>query len=431
MAEKTGVVTDTIAGAATGSGTASRAERKLAKLIPPHHAARHPGKWRLTMSVVLSALTMLLGLLILLYPQTTMWLTQYNLSKINNNYNHAVDNAEPEARRQLRLAREYNKWLQEGGESAGAVYEANTNIPVSSANEEESAEKDMDPAHNYWNQLKANNDGLMARLMIKKIDLDLPVYHGTSDETLLKGLGHLRGTALPVGGVGNRAVITGHRGLASAEMFTRLNEIDKGDTFTIAVFGEVLTYQVIEKIVVEPTERKAIQPVPGKDLVTLVTCTPLGINTHRILVTGERIIPTPAKDKEAANKPSEVPRFPWWALEFALGLLLIGLYVWWAGLPPVPRPKKDDPDKKNAKKLKKRGLLGAGALASAGEGTSAVGVRGTADGAAIDEGGAGDVGESAVVGESDEGSTPASSEHADSEGTGTGTATSHDSATSE
>lgn len=178
----------------------------------------------------------------------------------------------------------------------------------------------------------------------QKIDLDLPVYHGTEDATLLKGLGHLRGTSLPVGGKGARSVITGHRGLASAEMFTRLDEVGKGDTFTIEVFDEILTYKVVDKIVVNPDETKKIAAVPGKDLVTLITCTPLGINTQRILVTGERVVPTPAADKALRGKKPDVPRFPWWVLDCFGSLCVVGGYVWWAGLPVKKKKKEDEED---------------------------------------------------------------------------------------
>ena len=299
--------------------------------LPPHHAHALPRKWRLTVMMIIPALLMGIGLTTILFPQAIMWFSQYEMSQITAQYNKVIENVRPDAHEQIRRAREYNAKLQ-----SGAIYEANTNIPTTHGH---TSDKGMD----YWTQLKADDNGLMARLQIKKIDLDLPVYHGTSDETLLKGLGHLRGTSLPVGGAGTRAVITGHRGLASAEMFTRLDEIKEGDTFTIAVFSEVLTYKVRDKIVVEPDETKAIEPELGKDLVTLVTCTPLGINSHRILVTGERIYPTPKADIDAANKPPTVPRFPWWAVIYGGGLILILLYLWWAGTPAAPRKKKTEP----------------------------------------------------------------------------------------
>ena len=289
-------------------------------------------KWRFSKSCIIPALLLLASFASLIYPHAAMWLSQYHMSEVAAEYAKLITHAVPAPHEQLARAREYNQKL-----SSGAIYEANTNIPTSHG-------ETSDASQDYWEQLKANDDGLMARLRIKKIDLDLPVYHGTEDATLLKGLGHLRGTSLPVGGKGTRSVITGHRGLASAEMFTRLDEIGKGDTFTIEVFDEILTYKVVDKIVVNPDETKKIAAVPGKDLVTLITCTPLGINTQRILVTGERVVPTPAADKALRGKKPDVPRFPWWVLGCFGSLCVVGGYIWWAGLPVKKKKKEDEED---------------------------------------------------------------------------------------
>ncbi|MFW0902675.1 class C sortase [Gardnerella sp. Marseille-QA0894] len=295
-------------------------------------------KWHFSKSCIIPALLLLASFASLIYPHAAMWLSQYHMSEVAAEYAKLITHAVPAPHEQLRRAREYNQKL-----SSGAIYEANTNIPTSHG-------ETSDASQDYWDQLKANDDGLMARLRIKKIDLDLPVYHGTEDATLLKGLGHLRGTSLPVGGKGTRSVITGHRGLASAEMFTRLDEIVKGDTFTIEVFDEILTYKVVDKIVVNPDETKKIAAVPGKDLVTLITCTPLGINTQRILVTGERVVPTPAADKSLRGKKPDVPRFPWWVLGCFGSLCVVGGYIWWAGLPVKKKKKEDEEDSEKDKK---------------------------------------------------------------------------------
>ena len=173
----------------------------------------------------------------------------------------------------------------------------------------------------------------MGRLKIPSIDVDLPIYHGTSDETLGKGVGHLEGTSLPVGGIDTHAVLSAHRGLASATMFDNLDKLDTGDTFVVEVAGEVLTYRVFETQVVDPGDTQTVLPRAGLDIVTLVTCTPLGINTHRILVTGERITPTPIKDIEAAGAVPDIPGFPWWAVILPVSVLVVGLYVWRSGYP--------------------------------------------------------------------------------------------------
>ncbi|MDU0348889.1 class C sortase [Actinomyces sp. MRS3W] len=293
--------------------------RRVRRRRPAAQPDATPRKWRLQPLALLPAVLAIAGMLLFAYPTVAAWVTQYNQSKIITSYDADVDTANPEAAVQLAQAHAYNDAL-----SSGAVLEANTNIPTG-------AGSGGDDALDYNSILDANGAGLMARLRIPAIDLDLPIYHGTSDETLLAGLGHLEGTSLPVGGVGTRSVITGHRGLADARMFTDLNRVEEGDKFIIEVFGEVLTYQVIDTKVVEPDETEALRAQEDRDLVTLVTCTPLGINTHRILVTGERIYPTPQEDLDAAGQAPTVPSFPWWALGLAAGFILVGVYVWRSG----------------------------------------------------------------------------------------------------
>jgi len=291
---------------------------------PSVRAARaaRSGRWRLSRSSLIPATLALAGMIVFSYPTIASWISQYNQSRVVADYSAAVDRTSPDAATQLANARAYNDAL-----SVGAVLQANTNVPTGAG---EAGEQ----ALSYDQILDVNGAGLMARLKIPSIDLDLPVYHGTADQTLLEGLGHLEGTSLPVGGPGTRSVITGHRGLANAVMFTNLDRVETGDTFVIEVFGEVLTYRVVETKVVEPEQTEELRAEPGRDLVTLVTCTPLGINTHRILVTGERIVPTPAEDLAAAGSPPDVPGFPWWAVILTGGVVLIGLYVWRAGCPP-------------------------------------------------------------------------------------------------
>jgi sortase A len=187
----------------------------------------------------------------------------------------------------------------------------------------------------------------MARIRIPAINVDLPVYHGTSEAVLEHGIGHLEGTALPVGGPSTHSVVTGHRGLATSELFSNLDKVNVADTFTIEVFGETLSYRVIETIIVEPDDTQNLLIQPGKDLLTLVTCTPLGINSHRILVTGERVIPTPQEDLDAAGETPDVPGFPWWMIIAGTVIAGAGTYVWLSGRPPrtpstTPGPAQQD-----------------------------------------------------------------------------------------
>ena len=294
----------------------ARTPRTRASSIQKH---RRPRAWRLSISALVTSIMAVTGMGLLAYPTAASWVSQYNQSKVTADYSAQVDEARPDAKTQIAQAHAYNDAL-----SAGAVLEANNHVPTG-------AGSSSDNSLSYASILKANDEGLMARLKIPSISLDLPVYHGTADDTLLKGLGHLEGTSLPVGGEGTRSVITGHRGLAEATMFTHLDKVKDGDSLIIEVFGEVLTYRVTSTKVVEPEETEALRTEAGKDLLTLVTCTPLGINTHRILLTGERIYPTPAKDVAAAGKRPEVPAFPWWAVALVAGLVVVGLYLWRSG----------------------------------------------------------------------------------------------------
>lgn len=133
-------------------------------------------------------------------------------------------------------------------------------------------------------------NGMMGYIRIPKIGVELPIYHGVEEDTLARGVGHLPGTALPIGGQGNHVVLTGHTGLPSARLFTDLTELREGDLFYIHTLDEVLCYQVDQIRVVLPSEGEALSPQAGKDYCTLVTCTPYGINSHRLLVRGSRVI---------------------------------------------------------------------------------------------------------------------------------------------
>ena len=141
----------------------------------------------------------------------------------------------------------------------------------------------------YESTLDVTGTGIMGYITIEKIGVELPIYHGTSDSVLQIAAGHLEGTSLPVGGASTHAVISAHRGLPSAKLFTNLDQIVEGDTFIIRVLDEVLTYEVDRILIVEPEDVTALQIESGKDLCTLVTCTPYGINSHRLLVRGHRV----------------------------------------------------------------------------------------------------------------------------------------------
>lgn len=141
----------------------------------------------------------------------------------------------------------------------------------------------------YENQLNVDNSGIMGYIEIPKIDVKLPIFHGVDSSVLQIGIGHLKETTLPIGGKGTHSALSGHRGLPSAKLFTELDELEIGDTFNIYILDKSLSYQIDNIIVVEPNDASSLGIIPDKDYVTLITCTPYGINTQRLLVRGTRV----------------------------------------------------------------------------------------------------------------------------------------------
>lgn len=293
----------------------------------------------------------MVGATVLAYSPAASWLSAYNQSLVISKYSDSIQKVRPKASEQIAEARRYNKAL-----SSGAVLEANANVPTGSG-------KSSSHEFDYWKLLDTPSR-TMSRIQIPKIGVDLPIYHGTSEESLLKGAGHLQGTSLPVGGKDTRSVITAHRGLADATMFTDLDKVEIGDRFILTTFGEVFTYQVIDTRVVQPEDTTTLRQQAGKDLVTLVTCTPLGINTHRILVTGKRITPTPPKDKLVAKATKATLQFPWWAVIYLSAIALIVGYTYWAGRSypsdPFADGKKRSGRRRATRKSRGRGRAAAG-----------------------------------------------------------------------
>lgn len=167
----------------------------------------------------------------------------------------------------------------------------------------------------------------MSQMAIPSIDLRLPIYHGTGEDTLQRGLGHLYGTSLPVGGVGTHAVITGHTGLTTATLFDNLVDVKEGDAIYVSTFGERMKYQVRSTEVVLPDQTDSLHTQPGKDLLTLVTCTPYGINTHRLLVHAERV-PMDPDEAKVLDESTSTTQWWMWALGALSLLILVGL-IWW------------------------------------------------------------------------------------------------------
>ena len=258
----------------------------------------------------------LLGLALAIYPMTASWFKQWQQSELVNIFTEGVDELSVEQRAaEFADATNYNSRLD-----SGVAYDPFT---------QRLGDAGSGAYREYLDTLAGFPAGLMGRIRIPEIEVDLPIYHGTTEDVLLEGVGHLFGTALPVGGPGTHSVLTAHSGLASAVLFTNLGRLKVGDTWTIDVSGETLTYQVTRIDTVLPDQTESLAPVPGADLMTLVTCTPIGINTHRLLVTGERI-PNPPEATHTSQM-SELPQFPWWIVWATSGLIVAGLYLRFGG----------------------------------------------------------------------------------------------------
>ena len=271
-----------------------------------------PLKWRLL--TIAPPILLLAGILVLLYP---VFATQYNnqrQERIASEFSAVAENAGPDAvAENLRRADEYNLKASES-----PILD-----PWLDAQRPGTAQY-----QDYLSQLNLND--VMATIKIPSIDVNLPIYHGTDTATLDKGVGHLFGTALPVGGESTHTVLTGHTGLGNATMFDQLTSVKMGDYFYIETAGRHLKYQVTDIRVVLPHETESLNKVEGKDLATLITCTPYGVNTHRLLVTGERVpMDEEAVAAEAAQVKGSVMK-PWMiaVLASVAVILLVAGILW-------------------------------------------------------------------------------------------------------
>lgn len=237
----------------------------------------------------LIALIFLAGLLIALYPTISNQFNLYRASLLISDYNDSLQEMkEEDYSPMLEACAEYNQSL------VGGI------IPdVFSIHEDEASEE-------YMALLNLKGDGLMGTIEIPKIGEKLPIYHTTFDNVLQNGVGHMEGSSMPVGGESTHCVLAGHRGLPSAKLFTDLDQIVEGDIFTLNVLNETLVYEVDQILVVEPSETEWLAIEEGKDLVTLVTCTPYGINTQRLLVRGQRIYPQQVAEKMALRNDGQM-----------------------------------------------------------------------------------------------------------------------------
>lgn len=228
-------------------------------------------------------LVVLLGILLLLYPMVSNMLAEANATRVINDYKEAYVRLSDEDRsRMLAAARDWNKRLAQSEEVAVAP-----GVAPEMVGAKESSQKDL--REEYWELLDSTGDAVMGYVTISKLGVQLPIYHGTSEEVIQAGVGHLEKTSLPVGGASTHAALSSHRGLPSARLFTDLDQMQEGDRFCVNVLGENLAYEVDKISVVLPDELEELEIQAGADLCTLITCTPYGVNSHRLLVRGHRV----------------------------------------------------------------------------------------------------------------------------------------------
>lgn len=263
---------------------------------------------------ILPPVLLVLGILVLLYPVIATYQNNLEQQRIAKAFSAEQTNLGPDVLKdELARADEYNRQAAEAPILDPWLESQRPNTPQYS---------------NYLSQLDVNP--VMATVKVPSADISLPIYHGTETSTLEKGVGHLFGTALPVGGEGTHTVLTGHSGLGSATMFDHLNRVKAGDVFYIEVLGRHLKYKVTDIRTVLPNETESLNKVAGKDLATLITCTPYGINTHRLLVTGERV---PMDDQQVAAESAKVEPavVQTWMIAVVVGIIavLIATAVLW------------------------------------------------------------------------------------------------------
>ena len=223
---------------------------------------------RKNLSTIILILIFLVGLSVMLYPSVSDAVNRKHQSRAVADYAEKVEQlSDADYQTYFDAADAYNRQLNT---TPNAFYKP-------------------DLVSGYAQTLDISGTGIMGYITIPKISVKLPIYHGTDEGVLQVAAGHLEGSSLPVGGAGTHAVISAHRGLPSAKLFTNLDELEVGDRFTITVLNRVLTYEVDQISIVLPTEIDQLLPTEGMDYVTLMTCTPYGINTHRLLVRGKRV----------------------------------------------------------------------------------------------------------------------------------------------
>ena len=263
---------------------------------------------------IAAGLVFLLALGLTLYPIVSNYVNVRYASQIHTAYQEVIQQTD-------------NTALEEARKQAAAY---NAAITPGASQDNYSQEGQEAAAEDYESLLNLGGDGIMGYVEIPKIQVLLPIFHGTESGTLERGVGHLLGSSLPVGGESTHAILTGHSGMASQKMFTDLEQLETGDVFYLQVLGDTLAYQVDQIHTVLPHDTTRLGVESGQDLCTLVTCTPYGVNSHRLLVRGCRIPYEEAEELVGKLAQAEQPSSTWgqkYAMGIALGLLIVLVIV--------------------------------------------------------------------------------------------------------
>lgn len=267
--------------------------------------------------LIISIIFIILGVGIFLYPSISNYLAEKNHIDIIRNYDDLIVKIDEEKiNEEKEKAKIYNENLSGDPVHDPFVIGSGYALP-----------------ENYKEVLNVGDDGVMGYVEIPKISVYLPIYHGTSDDVLEKGVGHIQNTSVPIGGKSAHSVLTGHTGLPNAELFTRLDELGIGDIFYIHVLDDVLTYKVFETKVILPDKIDELQILNGKDYITLVTCTPYGVNSHRLLVKAERVeyeeysVTKSTTDEEGTDTKKESPSKHYYLTGTQIGFVLLVLIL--------------------------------------------------------------------------------------------------------
>jgi sortase A len=269
---------------------------------------------------IIFGLIFLVGLGVFLYPSVSNYINSRHQSRAVASYDEAVANLSTE---------DYSKFWE-------AAYEFNEEIAAAQSGSFLRLEGDL--KDKYYKTMDPTGTGIIGTIEIENIGVNLPIYHGTDESVLQVGIGHLEGSSLPTGTTSTHTILSGHRGLPSAKLFTDLDQMIEGDTFLLHIMNQTFAYQVDQISIVLPEETQGLSIYKDQDYVTLVTCTPYGVNTHRLLVRGKRV---DYNEETKLIVPADATKYNnMMVAPFIAGPIILILFIWFVASTSKPRPKK-------------------------------------------------------------------------------------------